>query len=97
MACVKKRRGKWVVDYRIAGVRKVPSFDTRAEAEAFKRTLLLRPIDQITNYQEFKQVSVPEAVGRYLGQVTPTKALRTEDNVRKRASPQGNIHKWTSS
>jgi len=36
MACVRKRRGKWVADYRDgAGCRHVPSFDTRREAEDF--------------------------------------------------------------
>jgi integrase len=36
MACIRKRRGKWIADYRDgAGCRHVPSFDTRREAEDF--------------------------------------------------------------
>src|SRR5262245_4900839 len=34
MACIRKRRGVWVLDYRDAtGTRRMPSFHTRAEAE----------------------------------------------------------------
>lgn len=79
MACIKKRRNRWVVDYRIAGIRKTPSFENRAEAEAFKRNLLLRPIDQITEFQQIKEVTLEEAINQYLNQVTPTKAPRTWD------------------
>jgi hypothetical protein len=36
MACVRKRRGKWIADYRDgAGCRHVPSFDSRRETEDF--------------------------------------------------------------
>lgn len=79
MACIKKRRNRWVVDYRIAGIRKTPSFENRAEAEAFKRNLLLRPIDQITDFHQVKEISLTEAVQKYFDQVTPTKAPRTWD------------------
>lgn len=35
MACIRKRRGKWVVDYRdAAGVRRWVTRETRREAEA---------------------------------------------------------------
>jgi integrase len=44
MACIRQRRGRWVVDYRDAsGRRRVPSFSTRAQAEAaFAVALRLR-------------------------------------------------------
>lgn len=77
MAQVKKLDGRWIVDYRIAGVRKRPSFATRAEAEDFKRSLLLRPIDRMTDYHQINEVSLAEAVEKYLSQVSPTKAPRT--------------------
>lgn len=77
MAQVKKLSGRWIVDYRIAGVRKRPSFATRAEAEEFKRSLLLRPIDRMTDYHQINEISLAEAVHKYLSQVSPTKAPRT--------------------
>src|SRR5215813_13036647 len=51
MACIRKRRGVWVLDYREAtGVRRYPSFATREEAEneadrlgVFRRRGRLRP------------------------------------------------------
>lgn len=47
MACISKRRGKWVVDYRIGGRRFTPSFKTKGEAEVFLRELRLRKIDSM--------------------------------------------------
>lgn len=83
MACIKKRRNRWVVDYRIAGLRKTPSFENRTEAEAFKRNLLLRPIDRITDFHQVKQISLQAAVEQYFTQVAPTKAPRTWDVDRR--------------
>jgi len=41
MACVRKRRDKWIADYRDgAGIRRVPSFDTRRQAEDFLSRVL---------------------------------------------------------
>ena len=79
MANIKKINNRWTVDYRIGGLRKRPTFGNRSEAEAFKRTLLLRPIDQITDYHQIEEVTLQQAVDQYLRQVTPTKALRTAD------------------
>lgn len=83
MAKVKKKNNRWIVDYRIGGIRKFPSFETRAEAEAFKRSLLLRPIDRITDFQEVNEIKLAEAIDRYLNQVTVTKAPRTWDVDRR--------------
>lgn len=83
MAKVKKRNNRWIVDYRVGGIRKFPSFENRAEAEAFKRSLLLRPIDRITDFQEVKEIKLTDAIDQYLNQVTPTKAPRTWDVDRR--------------
>lgn len=73
----KKKNGRWIVDYLIAGTRRRPVFSNKAEAEAFKRSLMLRPIDQITDFREVKEITLSEAVDQYLQQVTPAKAPRT--------------------
>lgn len=77
MACLRKRRSKWVVDFRIGHQRKTPSFDTKAEAEAFKRELLLRPIDSMTGYSPIVDTLLVRAINDYKTQVTSRKALRT--------------------
>lgn len=77
MACIRKRNKKWIVDYRIGHFRKTPSFDTKAEAEAFKRELLLRPIDNIIGYQEIKDVLLEDASQEYLARVSQRKSERT--------------------
>ncbi len=79
MAHIKKSDGRWIVDYRVAGIRKRPSFKNRVEAEAFKRTLLLRPIDRMTDFHEINEVTLTTAITQYLAQVTPTKSPRTAD------------------
>ncbi len=97
MACVSKRKNKWIVDYRLGPKRYTPSFSSKSEAEAFLRELRLRPIDKLVNFNRIEERTIESAAQDYLNAVTPQKASRThEDNVRKRASPQGNIQKWTS-
>ncbi len=83
MATIKKRNNRWIVDYRVGGIRKFPSFANRAEAEAFKRSLLLRSIDRITDFYEVNEIKLSEAVEQYLNQVTPAKAPRTGDVDRR--------------
>ena len=62
MACIRKRRGVWVVDYRDAtGVRRYPSFATREQAEheadrlgVFRRRGRLRPsVDPRSTVEEY--------------------------------------------
>lgn len=83
MAKIKKKNKRWIVDYRVGGIRKFPSFENRAEAEAFKRSLLLRHIDRMTDFYEVKEIKLSEAIAHYLNQVTPTKAPRTGDVDRR--------------
>lgn len=78
MACVSKRRGRWIVDYRVGLQRKIETFANRAEAETFKRDLLLRPLDQITGYQIERTTPLSKAVDQYLTLVTPRKAPGTQ-------------------
>lgn len=79
MACVTKRRGKWVVDYTIFGDRKTPSFSSKSEAEAFKRELLLRDIDNSIGFKKIETRSVNEVVEQYLQTVTTKKEIRTHE------------------
>jgi integrase len=74
---VAKRRNRWVVDYYVGGDRQVPSFDTKGEAEAYKRELLLRPIDHITGFKRMKMIDLKSASTEYLDRVTVEKAERT--------------------
>jgi integrase len=77
MACVRKRRNKWIVDYRVGNQRRWSTFSTKAEAETYLRELRLRPIDVQVGYQEIKDVLVGEAVSQYLKTITPKKSERT--------------------
>lgn len=79
MACITKRRGKWVVDYSVFGQRKTPSFSSKAEAEQFKRELLLREIDNLTGYKRIESKSLNEVVEQYLQTVTAKKEIRTHE------------------
>lgn len=83
MACIRKRRNKWVVDYRVGNHRKAPSFDTKSEAEAFKRELLIRPLDQMIGFKPIAEVSIEFAISEYLQRVTIKKAEKTHsvDNL----------------
>lgn len=83
MAKVTKRRGKWVCDFSLAGKRQPLTFDTKAEAEAFKRELLLRRIDNQIGYRKVETKMLPEAVKQYLGSITVTKEIRTQEVDRK--------------
>lgn len=77
MACIRKRKNNWIVDYRLGSVRKTPSFNTKSEAEAFKRELLLRPLDVSVGYSPLIEMSVKDAVQEYLLRVTVRKADKT--------------------
>ena len=79
MACVSKRKGKWIVDYRVGANRFCPSFGTKSEAELFLRELRLRPLDNLLGFKQIKSVSVKDAVSNYIENVTPRKALRTKE------------------
>jgi integrase len=79
MACVTKRKGKWIVDYRLGSKRYVPSFGSKSEAESFLRQLRLRPIDQLTGYFPIELKTLGSAILDYLNAVTPQKALRTHE------------------
>lgn len=86
MACIRKRRNKWVVDYRIGNLRKTPSFGTKSEAEAYKRDFLIRPIDQMIGYKPISEIKVEFAISDYLQRVTIKKAEKTHsvDNLAMR-------------
>jgi integrase len=77
MACISKRRGKWVVDYRIGGRRFTPSFKTKGEAEVFLRELRLRKIDSMIGVQVLKEAFLDTAIKDYLEAVTSQKSERT--------------------
>jgi integrase len=80
MACLSKRRGKWVVDYRVHNGpdgRRTPGFDTKSEAEAFLRDLRLRPIDQMIGYKPVIEKDLKVATEEYLNRVTVKKAPKT--------------------
>jgi len=77
MACIRKVKNRWQVDFRIGGVRKKPSFDTKGEAEAFKRELLLRPIDVGLRFKQIVDTSIEAATQEYLERVTIKKAEKT--------------------
>ncbi len=77
MACLRKRNNKWVVDFSIGPKRKIVSFDTKAEAESFKRELILRPIDHMVGFKPIVEVSVEMAAQEYIERVTAKKAEKT--------------------
>lgn len=77
MACIAKRRNKWVVDYRIGTKRYYPSFSTKSEAEAFLRELRLRKVDSKTGFIPLVEKTLEVAVREYLTTITPQKSERT--------------------
>ena len=79
MACISKRRGKWVVDYSLFGHRRTPSFSTKSEAEQFKKELLLRDIDNQIGYKRIETKSLSEVIDQYLQTVTTKKEIRTHE------------------
>ena len=79
MACISKRRGKWVVDYSLFGHRRTPSFSTKSEAEQFKKELLLRDIDNLIGYKRIETKSLNEVIDQYLLTVTTKKEIRTHE------------------
>lgn len=78
MACLAKRRNRWIVDYRLGGIRKTPSFRTKGEAEAFKRELLLRPIDINTGYKSVIDKTIESTAVEYLERISIKKAFKTQ-------------------
>ncbi|NUM58136.1 MAG: site-specific integrase [Bdellovibrionaceae bacterium] len=79
MACITKRRGKWVVDYRIGSKRYIPSFSTKGEAEVFLRELKLRKIDSMTGFTPLIEKSLTQGIQEYLTSITPQKSERTAE------------------
>lgn len=83
MACITKRREKWIVDYRIGARRFCPSFQSRREAEHFLRELKIRKVDNLTGYSAIADTPLSKAVTEYLSAVTSQKSTRTAevDNI----------------
>lgn len=79
MACIAKRRGKWVVDYRIGGKRFTPSFQTKGESELFLREIRLRRIDSLIGYNPIRETLLTVAAEEYLRSVTTKKSERTAE------------------
>ena len=75
---ISKRRGRWIVDYYLFGKRKTPSFETKAQAEAFWREILLREIDNKVGFKKINTISVTEAIVQYLETISPKKELATQ-------------------
>ncbi len=73
-----KQVNKWIVDFKRGKVRKRFYFNTRREAEEFKKTLVLRGLGIGPEEGEIKPISVAEAVERYLQTVTVTKGKATQ-------------------
>ena len=69
MACITKRRGKWIADYRDgAGCRRVPSFDTRREAEDFLARVIPES-RQVMRPAVDSNITMTVYSGRWLGLV----------------------------
>lgn len=77
MACVTKRRGKWVVDYREYGRRRVVTFPSKASAEKFHRGIKLREVDKRVGFKALMDLPLSEATQRYLDNVTAKKPSKT--------------------
>lgn len=78
MASIRRRDKKWVVDYCVGQTRKRHQFSNKAEAECFKRDLLLRPIDRATGFSTIKKIGLDQAVKRYKELVTALKSNGTQ-------------------
>jgi integrase len=74
MACVTKRNGKWVVDYREFGKRRVLQFPNKGCAEKYLRELKLRVVNQKSGFRPLVDLPLAEATERYLNNVTAKKA-----------------------
>lgn len=79
MANVKKRGKKWMVHFQVFKIRKARTFNTKSEAEAFKREVLLRKIEQQIDLKVIESMSIGSAIDQYLNTVTPKKELRTRE------------------
>ncbi len=91
MACIRKRRGKWVVDYRDgAGTRRWVTCETKREAE----TVLAKKIPEIrqsTRPAVDPEITLSAYAGRWLGllggSVKPRTTVVYELNVRRHLLP----------
>lgn len=82
MACLRKRRGKWVVDYRDpAGKRRWVTCETRREAEAVLEEKL-RETRQSTRPVVDPDITVQAYGARWLGLIGPTVKPRTLEAYR---------------
>jgi site-specific recombinase XerD len=79
MACLRKRRNKWVVDYRVGAKRFVSSFCTKGEGEVYLRELKLRQIDNLIGYLPVNAKELSVAAGEYLKAITTQKSTRTAE------------------
>lgn len=88
MASIRPKNGQWVVDYRAAGKRLRPEFATKEEAQAFRRDLALRPLDQIIGFKPIKQTTIFVGCDHYFETVTkrpgrPDKNMNAEGKFLK--------------
>lgn len=77
MAKVTKRRGKWIVDYRLNGKRHVPCFPTKRAAEDFYRELKLRDANPAFASTLLKDASLKHAIQKYFNLVSKKKTAST--------------------
>lgn len=78
MAKVVKRRNRWVFDHYIGEKRQRPSFNTRQEAENFKKDFLLRKSGLSAEYGSVKLESLKVAIHKYLEVVSNDKSVDTQ-------------------
>jgi integrase len=83
MACVRKRRGTWIADYRDgAGCRHVPSFPTRREAEDFLARVIPES-RQIMRSAVDSNITIAAYAERWLGQIAASVKPRTHESYSK--------------
>ena len=80
---VKKRRNRWVVDGYIGGRRAVKSFQSRLEAETFKRELRLREVIGIVAHASVTDIGLKAAIRKYVDLVSTRKSKATQRNERQ--------------
>jgi site-specific recombinase XerD len=78
MAKIVRKKGKFIVDYRIGETRSRPSFDTKAEAMTFKQELLLRMAQLPEIEKRREEISIADAIRKYAEVVTIHKSEVTQ-------------------
>lgn len=79
MACIKRIRKRYIVDFRIGRIRKRVPFRNLNEAKAFLREIKAKDLEKFVGKASLKKLTVGEAVNKYLESVTILKSPRTRD------------------